>query len=78
MRLKEQVGIVVREMVRQSRDGVFYGSPRSIMERVGVSSGEMYKELRRLGFIRSGRAKKGIWPVPVKYLELYKDPNSPM
>lgn len=60
---------VVRRMTAQAvrrTDGVlvFAGSPRGIMEELGVSSGQRYKELYTLGFRRVGRGKTAQWVIP--------------
>lgn len=60
---------VARRMYMQAvsrPDGsrVFRGSPRAIMEELGVSSGRRYKGLYTLGFRRIGHGKTAEWLVP--------------
>lgn len=65
--------VIVTEVARrmcaqavQRPDGVlvFRGSPRAIMEQLGVSSGQRYIGLYNLGFRRIGRGKTAEWVVP--------------
>lgn len=60
---------VARRMYAQAElrpDGtrVFRGSPRSLMEQLGSSSGPRYRSLYRLGFERIGRGPNAQWLVP--------------
>ena len=62
---------VVREMLRQSVDGVFHGSPREIMEDVGTSSGGLYAKLVKMGFERRGKGKDAVWVIPKSILSQF-------
>lgn len=60
---------VARRMYKEAEsrpDGsrVFRGSPRALMEQLGVSNGQRYKSLYNLGFRRLGRGKSAEWLVP--------------
>lgn len=55
--------------VRQADgSGVFYGSPRQQMERIGTSSGTAYKRLYALGFVRQGTGSKATWIIPKEFM----------
>jgi hypothetical protein len=62
---------VLREMVRQSVDGVFHGSPRDIMEDIGASSGTLYKKLRSMGLEQKGKGKDSVWVIPKSILSQF-------
>ena len=62
---------VLREMVRQSIDGVFHGSPREIMEEVGTSSGTLYKKLISMGLEKKGIGKESVWIIPKSILSQF-------
>lgn len=62
---------VLRYMVKHSKNGVFAGSPRAIMEKLDVSSGPRYERLYSLGLKRKGRGKNAEWTIPATILAKY-------
>lgn len=63
---------LIRYMVKQSREGIFYGSPRKKMEKIGVSSGPLYQALKDKGFIRFGKGKSAKWKISQSIIDQYK------
>jgi hypothetical protein len=63
-------------MVRNSHEGIFYGTPRKWMERVGGSSGPLYTTLKDEGIVNTGgRGDKGKWRIPQSLIEKFKKRN---
>jgi hypothetical protein len=69
---------VVRQMVESAeilpdRSGLYYGSPRPLMEVPGisVSSGNSYEKLRAMGIRDLRKGKNGIWSIPSVLIDRY-------
>lgn len=69
---------VVKKMVESAeilpdRSGLYYGSPRPLMEvpGVSVSSGNSYKKLREMGIRDLRKGKNGIWSIPSDIVDRY-------
>jgi hypothetical protein len=63
---------VVRFMVSNSENGVFHGTPREIMEELGMSSGPLYDGLRHMGIARVGRGRSADWHIPDDIINRYR------
>jgi len=72
--MKTNLERIIRYMVRKSSGGIFIGTPRPKMERIGVSCGPLYNNLDVIGIKRYGKGKKAYWHIPKKILREYQ-PN---
>jgi hypothetical protein len=70
--MPDQLDKIVEYMVSQSKDGVFYGSPRKKMESIGASSGPLYAKLEKMGIMRQGRGMSAKWTIPPHIITKYK------
>jgi len=73
-RMQDILEQVIRYMtfyaeVQEDGSGVFVGSPRPLMEQLGVSSGPLYNALYEMGFRREGRGQKAKWSIPKQIME---------
>jgi len=46
------------------KSGLYHGSPRPIMEDIGVSSGPAYHKLKERGIVPIRSGKNGLWVIP--------------
>mgnify|MGYP000908160075 FL=1 len=53
------------------KSGLYYGSPRPIMEDIGVSSGPAYHELKERGIVSIRSGKNGLWHIPQNIMQRY-------
>jgi hypothetical protein len=72
MTQEEILEAVVRFMVSNSSNGVYHGTPRELMEELGVSSGPLYDGLRRMGITRVGRGQNADWTIPDDIIRRYR------
>lgn len=71
MTYEQILNTVIREMAVRSVNGVFFGSPRRIMEEVAYSSGSLYRGLTTRGIKRIKSGPNGRWLIPRRILQLY-------
>ncbi len=69
MNIEQIAEQVAKQMVESAEilpdeTGLFYGSPRPIMESISVSSGPAYKKLKSMGIIDLRKGRYGIWSIP--------------
>lgn len=70
----EPIAQIMAELavVLPDESGLYYGSPRRIMEDIGASSGPAYHALYKRGIIPIRRGKRGIWRVPPDIMQRYR------
>lgn len=76
--IEQIVEHVAKQMVESAeilpdKTGLFYGSPRPIMESISVSSGPAYKKLKSMGIQDLRKGKSGIWSIPEDIMQQYID-----
>ena len=64
--------MVILHMVQNSVNGVYYGTPRKYMEKLGGSGGTLYNKLKELGFEQIGKGNKAEWVIPQAILREFK------
>ncbi|MFN0156618.1 MAG: hypothetical protein ACKVRP_00935 [Bacteroidota bacterium] len=61
----------IRYMVQNAVDGVFSGTPRKYMEKIGGSGGGYYNKMKDMGIEQVGKGNKAKWHIPLALMKQF-------